>query len=215
MKRAFFRTVQNRDHMGKVIVEFKPNDAVNTQDQASNSAPMRHTESLAALGVQVEASRAGSPSPAPVTPILLSRSGAKSTEAQEFVAELTSCGTQICLPVRGCIQSSMVLRGGMFEGTTFESWRESTMPKIQGSWNLHSSLPDGMDFFVLFSPIPISAVIGNRGPQSNYAVGNTFEDALAQYRVAKGERWWQWYGKEKGAEKQPVVQILLEEIKCF
>ncbi len=73
----------------------------------------------------------------------------------------------------------------MFEGMTFESWEESTLPKIQGSWNLHSLLPDGMDFFVLFSSI--SAIIGNRG-QSNYAAGNTFKDALAQYRVSKGER---------------------------
>ena len=140
--------------------------------------------------------------------ILLSRSGTKSTEAQELVAELTSSGTQVKTPacniadqkalglaldecltdmpaIRGCIQSSMVLRDGMFEGITFESWEESTLPKIQGSWNLHSSLPDGMDFFVLFSSI--SAIIGNRG-QSNYAAGNTFEDALAQYRVSKGER---------------------------
>ncbi|KAI1644354.1 KR-domain-containing protein [Daldinia loculata] len=66
----------------------------------------------------------------------------------------------------------MVLRDGMFEGMTFESWQESTLPKIQESWNLHSLLPDGMEFL----------------GQSNYAAGNTFKNALAQYRVSKGER---------------------------
>ncbi|KAL3473275.1 KR domain-containing protein [Aspergillus californicus] len=67
----------------------------------------------------------------------------------------------------------------------FESWKASKLPKVQGSWNLHTLLPKEMDFFAMFSSIP--GIFGNRG-QSNYAAGNTFLDALARYRVAIGEK---------------------------
>jgi hypothetical protein len=40
-----------------------------------------------------------------------------------------------------------------------------------------------MDFFVMLSSV--AGIFGNRG-QSNYAAGNTFQDALAAYRTAKG-----------------------------
>ncbi|KAI0854080.1 hypothetical protein F5Y00DRAFT_250253 [Daldinia vernicosa] len=206
-----FRTMQSRDNMGKVVVEFRSDDTVNVVRDVRPSfrfdtdATYIIAGGLGGLGRSVSrwfVERGARHL------ILLSRSGAKSTEAQELVAELARSGTKVKTPacdiadqkalrlvldeclrdmpaVRGCIQSSMVLRDGMFEGMTFESWKESTLPKIQGSWNLHSLLPDGMDFFVLFSSI--SAIIGNRG-QSNYAAGNTFKDALAQYRISKGER---------------------------
>ncbi|KAI9689369.1 MAG: Type I Iterative PKS [Bathelium mastoideum] len=56
-------------------------------------------------------------------------------------------------------------------------------PKVAGSWNLHSQLPQNMDFFVLLSSL--SAVIGFGG-QANYASGNAYQDALARYRVKHG-----------------------------
>ncbi|KAI1144939.1 hypothetical protein F4825DRAFT_467740 [Nemania diffusa] len=206
-----FRTMQSRDNMGKVVVELRPEDIVNVvldlrpSFQFNSNATYIIAGGLGGLGRSVSrwfVERGARHL------ILLSRSGAKSTESQELIAELTSSGARIKTPacdisdrealgivldecladmpvIQGCIQSSMVLRDGMFESLTFESWKESTLPKIQGSWNLHSLLPDGMDFFILFSSI--SAIIGNRG-QSNYAAGNTFKDALAQYRVSKGER---------------------------
>jgi len=61
----------------------------------------------------------------------------------------------------------------------------AVQPKVQGSWNLHSLLPKGMDFFVLLSSL--SGVVGVYG-QANYASGNTYQDALARYRIAHGER---------------------------
>ena len=68
---------------------------------------------------------------------------------------------------------------------TFEDWSQSTRPKVQGSWNLHRALPEGMDFFILLSSV--CGIVGNGG-QSNYAAGNTYQDALAEFRRAQGEK---------------------------
>lgn len=66
---------------------------------------------------------------------------------------------------------------------TFEDWKTSISPKVIGSWNLHTLLPKDMDFFLLLSSL--CGVIGN-GSQANYSAGNTYMDALANYRTARG-----------------------------
>ncbi|CAL8574622.1 hypothetical protein XPA_000576 [Xanthoria parietina] len=58
-------------------------------------------------------------------------------------------------------------------------------PKVQGSWNLHSLLPSNLDFFILLSSY--AGIIGSYG-QTNYAAGNTYQDALAHHRVAHGHK---------------------------
>ena len=68
---------------------------------------------------------------------------------------------------------------------TFEEWNSSVKSKVQGSWNLHALLPPSMDFFIMLSSI--SGIIGGIG-QANYAAGNTYEDALAAYRINRGEK---------------------------
>jgi len=68
---------------------------------------------------------------------------------------------------------------------TIEEFQGATRCKIDGSWNLHSLLPSGMDFFILLSSF--AGVIGSHG-QSNYAAGNTYQDALAHYRISQGEK---------------------------
>ncbi|CAI7640288.1 unnamed protein product [Penicillium glandicola] len=138
--------------------------------------------------------------------IILSRSSASSPEKVELIADLDRIGckvhSMICdvadissleqlsgeafshLPaIKGCIQASMVLRDGAFTGLSFKDWQAAIRPKVQGSWNLHTVLPDNMDFFIMLSSV--AGIFGNRG-QSNYAAGNTFQDALAAYRVSKG-----------------------------
>ena len=67
----------------------------------------------------------------------------------------------------------------------FDSWQAGVECKTVGSWNLHTILPPGMDFFIFLSSA--SGLVGLRG-QTNYAAGNTYEDALARYRVARGEK---------------------------
>ena len=69
---------------------------------------------------------------------------------------------------------------------TFEQWQNATLPKVQGTWNLHNTLREQeqpLDFFFLFSSI--SGMGGNWG-QANYAAANTFLDAFVQYRHSLG-----------------------------
>lgn len=139
-------------------------------------------EELEAIGVQVRAP------PCDVT------------VADSLSATLAFCG-QTMPPIKGVIQGAMVLRvrppydkeivlltsskDAILDKMTFEDWKISTDPKVRGSWNLHSLLPSGMDFFVCLSSI--SGIIGTIG-QGNYAAGNTYMDALVQHRIARGEK---------------------------
>jgi NAD(P)-dependent dehydrogenase (short-subunit alcohol dehydrogenase family) len=138
--------------------------------------------------------------------VYLSRSGGTKPEDIDLVAELAAagCEAQIIqgsvtnladveraialahLPVRGVIQSSMVLRDKLFPDTTYDDWAAVTAPKVAGTWNLHTALARAgraVDFFVLFSSV--SGLIGSYG-QASYAAANTFLDSFVQYRHARG-----------------------------
>lgn len=58
-------------------------------------------------------------------------------------------------------------------------------PKLHGSWNLHQyfSGEGDLDFYIMLSSLV--GVVGFAS-QSNYSAGGTFQDALAQHRVARG-----------------------------
>ena len=73
----------------------------------------------------------------------------------------------------------------MFENSTLEDYNTAIKPKVDGSWNLHTALPQDLDFFVLLSSV--SGITGSRG-QTNYASGNTYQDALARHRVSGGQK---------------------------
>lgn len=69
---------------------------------------------------------------------------------------------------------------------TFEQWQNATLPKVQGTWNLHNTLLEQeqpLDFFFLFSSI---SGLGGHWGQANYAAANTFLDAFVQYRHSLG-----------------------------
>lgn len=67
----------------------------------------------------------------------------------------------------------------------FPDWETSIQSKVRGSWNLHELLPENMDFFVLTSSV--SGILG-QATQINYASGNSYQDALARYRLSLGEK---------------------------
>lgn len=68
---------------------------------------------------------------------------------------------------------------------SFDNFRAAVDPKVKGSWNLHTLLPRGMNFFVLLSSV--TGVFGGQC-QANYACGNTYQDGLARHRVSNGEK---------------------------
>ncbi|KAH6615157.1 KR domain-containing protein [Boeremia exigua] len=140
--------------------------------------------------------------------ILPSRSGPTKKAALDLVKDLMADGVNVVAPVcdvaseeslsrllvecdasmppiKGCINAAMVLQDAIFEHMTFDQWQTSVRAKVQTSWHLHKLLPSGMDFFVLLSSL--AGVIGNVS-QANYAAGNTFQDAVADYRTARGEQ---------------------------
>lgn len=70
---------------------------------------------------------------------------------------------------------------------TLEEFKVPLSSKVDGSWNLHTLMPSGLDFFILLASV--SGACGTHG-QSNYAAANTYQDSLAQHRIAHGERTW-------------------------
>lgn len=82
-------------------------------------------------------------------------------------------------PVKGVIQSALVLCDHHLEYMGAEDWMTAVKPKVQGTFNMHGAFcsPETTEFFVMLSSIA-SLVAPNS--QSNYAAGNAFQDAFAQ-----------------------------------
>ena len=140
--------------------------------------------------------------------LLLSRSGSNATTNRKLIEELQSQGVLVQAPkcdvsdstslsqvlhdmrtkmppIKGCIQGAMVLKDTLFENMTIDNFKAATRSKVEGSWNLHRLLPTGLDFFILLSSL--NGIIPFSG-QSNYAAGNTFQDALAAHRISLGQK---------------------------
>ena len=87
-------------------------------------------------------------------------------------------------PLRGVVQSAMVLDDGPVMEMTSDRIKRVVAPKVQGAWNLHIlTLKKDLDFFICFSSF--ASLIGNAN-QASYSAGNAFLDALADYRKARG-----------------------------
>lgn len=141
--------------------------------------------------------------------IVPSRSGASSRAASEMVSELSSQGVTVFAPkcdvashsslanvleecahtmppIKGCINAAMILQDAVFQDSmTYEQWNLTMSSKVKTSWNLHSLLPQNMDFFILLASL---AGIAGQMASANYAAGCTFQDALARYRMANGQK---------------------------
>ncbi|KAJ5752589.1 hypothetical protein N7520_009506 [Penicillium odoratum] len=206
-----FRILQGGQHVGKMVLEMRPEDKVMTILDTTTSYSLDPNATFVVCGglgglgsniVSWLADRGARHL------LLLSRSGGQGAKARALIDRLEERGVdvkapacdvsdevalqnvlQTCAsqmpPIKGCIQAAMVLRDALFENITHQSWHESISPKVQGSWNLHQHLPRGMDFFIMLSSI--SGIVGTTG-QANYAAGNTFQDALARHRVGLGEK---------------------------
>jgi NAD(P)-dependent dehydrogenase (short-subunit alcohol dehydrogenase family) len=205
-----FRAMHDGNHMGKIVFEVTPKSTVSvavprTRDTL-NLDPRGAYVIVGGLGGLGRGMASYLAERGAKYLVLLSRSGAATQESQQLLERLRSSGVTVeahacdiadrerlatvlseinekMPPIKGVIQSAMVLRDSMFENMTWENWLAATRPKIQGSWNLHQLMPKDLDFFVMLSSS--TAIIGNRG-QANYCAGNTFQDALAHHRKSIG-----------------------------
>lgn len=90
-------------------------------------------------------------------------------------------------PVRGVIQSALVLSDHPLEYMELKDWKTAVEPKVQGTLNMHKAFcsPETTDFFVMLSSV--ASMIGSIS-QSNYAAANAFQDAFARTQQTQGGR---------------------------
>ena len=87
-------------------------------------------------------------------------------------------------PLRGIIHAAGLLEDQTLSGLTPDHFTHVMSPKVAGSWLLHQQTQHlALDFFVLCSSV--TSVLGSPG-QGNYTAANSFLDALAHYRRARG-----------------------------
>jgi acyl transferase domain-containing protein/acyl carrier protein len=138
--------------------------------------------------------------------VLMSR-GAPSAQAEAAIRALEECGASIRVmrgdvacehdvrtvleeiatalpPLRGVVHAAGILDDGILVQQDWSRFSRVMAPKVTGAWILHrltAGLP--LDLFVLFSSA--STLFGPPG-QGNYVAANSFLDALAHYRRARG-----------------------------
>ncbi|KAI9644356.1 hypothetical protein NHQ30_007713 [Ciborinia camelliae] len=206
-----FNIVKDGKFAGKIVLEVTPDTCVPTilKSRAAFQLDPNATYVLAGgFGGIGRATSRWMVSRGAKNLILLSRSGPRTDAAYELLEELLGQGIRVetpacditktylvhtiigslsamMPPIKGCIQASLIANDGLFRDMEYDSWKSTVDCKTIGSWNLHSVLPSQMDFFILLASA--SGLGGLRG-QANYNAANTYEDALARYRVSKGEK---------------------------
>jgi NADPH:quinone reductase-like Zn-dependent oxidoreductase/NAD(P)-dependent dehydrogenase (short-subunit alcohol dehydrogenase family)/aryl carrier-like protein len=205
-----FRALQSDKLVGKVVIEMKSDETVE-MELSPNAKPLFHADATylvaGAFGGIGQSITRWMVKHGAKHLILPSRSDVVRTDREKFVQDLQMEGSNIYAPtcdiadrdqlqemlgslqdlppIKGCIQAAMVMRDSSFAKMPIDKWQESLAPKVDGSWNLHQLLPSGLDFFVMLSSS--TGIMGSFG-QSNYTVGNTYQDALAAHRMKHGQR---------------------------
>ncbi|MCP3102824.1 type I polyketide synthase [Myxococcus sp. K15C18031901] len=118
---------------------------------------------------------------------------ADALEVERLVDGISARGPAL----RGVFHAAGVLEDAVLLNQDRERLARVLAPKVQGAWNLHrgtSGIP--LDFFVLYSSA--ASLIGVAG-QANYVAANSFLDALAHHRRARGLpalsiNWGRWSG---------------------
>ncbi|KAK4446921.1 reducing polyketide synthase rads1 [Podospora aff. communis PSN243] len=207
-----FRTMQQGKHLGKMILSFTADDGrapilhrARDSLKLDPAATYLIVGGLGGLGrsLAMEFAASGARHIA-----FLSRSGDTKPEAKAVIEQLAARGVQARIyradvadevsflramddcsrelpPVKGVVQMAMVLRDVVFEKMKYDEWTTGLRPKVQGTQNLDQYFNHDrpLDFMILCSSI--AGVFGNPS-QAQYAAGNTYQDALANCRRARG-----------------------------
>ncbi|KAL4993410.1 hypothetical protein BDV10DRAFT_199663 [Aspergillus recurvatus] len=205
-----FRYLQSGQNTGKTVIEIRGDDVVKTKLKVQRpwSFDANATYVIAGgLGGIGRATARWMASRGAKNLLLLSRSG-PNAEAQQVIGTLIKEGARVEVracdigdyerlkhvlddvgqtmpPIKGCIQSAMVLRNKVFSNMTYTDWKEAVSCKVAGTWNLHLLLPSGLSFFIMYS-----SIVGGIGGTAavNYAAACAYQDALVHYRNSLGER---------------------------
>ncbi len=87
-------------------------------------------------------------------------------------------------PLTAVFHAAGVVQDRVLAGETWEGYRQAAAAKIEGAWNLHRLTEnDPVELMVFFSSA--AGILGSPG-QGSYAAANTFLDALAHERTARG-----------------------------
>jgi acyl transferase domain-containing protein/acyl carrier protein len=138
--------------------------------------------------------------------LLVSRSGEKAEGAGALRRELEEVGASVSFaacdvaereqlealfasvpaehPLGAIVHCAAVIDDGVLDSLDAERLQRAMRPKVDAAWHLHE-LSEGVDLgaFVLFSSA--AGLLGAPG-QANYAAANSFLDALAAHRRARG-----------------------------
>ncbi|MFO7735966.1 MAG: beta-ketoacyl reductase, partial [bacterium] len=203
-----FRFMSRSEHIGKIVVNFNNMTVRTKKDKKQRWFKKEGTalitggtrgfglalaEHLSVKGIEKL--------------VLVSRSGAKSPEAQKAVEKMRERGTKIDVRaldvtdknavgdmiaslkdsgLHSIFHGAMVLDDDRLINLKKENFAKVFGPKVQGVWNLHKALEKEkvtVGNFVMFSSI--SSLVGNSG-QANYVAANAFLDSFASFRRYAG-----------------------------
>jgi acyl transferase domain-containing protein/NADPH:quinone reductase-like Zn-dependent oxidoreductase/acyl carrier protein len=138
--------------------------------------------------------------------LLVSRAGEQAAGASELRGQLERAGAEVRIdscdvsdrdqlresidsiapehPLQAVIHAAGALDDGVVDSLTEAQVKRALAPKLDGAWHLHELTSEReIDSFVLFSSV--AGTLGAAG-QASYAAANSFLDALAAYRRARG-----------------------------
>lgn len=203
-----YRYMTQAKHIGKVIVSMKEGAKLDVSPPAelelNENATYLIVGGCGGFGLAVSNWMTGKGAK---NIVLMGRSGVKNEEEQHIVDDMKARGINVVVkkgdvnskedvekiiseikqsmpPLKGVVNSAMVLLDSMLSSMTYDKFMKTMRPKVVGTWNLHNATKDiDLDYFIMFSSV--AAQYGTPG-QSNYAAANTFLDRFAHYRKSLG-----------------------------
>ncbi|KAH8815991.1 Choline/Carnitine o-acyltransferase-domain-containing protein [Xylogone sp. PMI_703] len=204
-----FRLIQSRKHTGKVVVVCDDQTPVKLTSARPSPLRLRRDATYIIAGGLGDLGRRSARFLAAHGAghvVTLSRRRLKEEDKIAFEKEMRNLGAKLHImacditnpemvqeaavkcsialpPVRGIIHGGMVLRDHPFEQMSLIDYMTAVKPKVHGTQNLERSFGSfaSLDFFIMLSSI--TSILGKTG-QSNYSVGNAYQDAFAQSRIS-------------------------------
>ncbi|MDR5728643.1 MAG: SDR family NAD(P)-dependent oxidoreductase [Terriglobia bacterium] len=220
-----FRTMAQARQIGKIVLGFDSANRGQTVRDAVSDGTVLITGGLGALGSQLARWLAGQGA----KHIVLAGRSADDSGENSAVVELRNQGVDVTIervdvasssqlqrllddiraarpPLRAVFHAAGVLHDSVLGKESWDSYCETTAPKIQGAWNLDRlTQHDPIRLMVFFSSA--ASVLGSPG-QGSYAAGNAFLDALAHHRSSRGlatlsVNWGAWASSGMAARLTP------------